>query len=385
MKQTILLTIILLLFIATCFSQTTRLNQSERVIPQFNNLSDEIEYYLNETPYYKQEGCVVSPDQEKLSYLRLLAKENNSLFLSIAKKELENASAEKTKQLVWVLIQAGSKETQPLSIFTQQSLQNNFSANSSAITSALNDYLKFNYNDPQSAYVIESLVALRDYSAVPTILRMLNEESNPSLEKTMTVLVDLSASEELAEFVQAKMLEVLCDKNGYGVVNGVPLVKVLQTLEILSEDSKTLYAKHFQQIRNELVANPDEKTLTRFANKGKTERLRGTSILLLAVFKSETGKRVILEHLRTDSSKLVRAWAAQCFAIHPTSDSEVVDALIETYHSDKEHDVRWASISSLGNIGGEKAEIIIKEALGDKSLMIKESAERIIRWIEEHK
>lgn len=386
MKQIPILTIVFVLFSTNGWAQATRPNQTVSEFRQFSDIADEIKFYLLEAGYSKREGCLVGYDQDQLDRLRTMAKENKELFLATATSELRNASAEKTKHLVRVLIQAGSEDNRPLlSLFSAQSLKDTFSENSYAITFALNDHIKLDYYSPQSFYVLETLAAIKYYSAIPDIVRMLNKDANQDLEKTMTVLIDLNASKEIAEFVQAKIFEELCNKNGYRVVDGTELNKVLEAVRKLSKVEDASYSKRFQQISEQLIFEPNEETLIKFADGAKNERLRATAILLLAVSKTNLGLKVIIQHLKTDPSTLVRMWAAQSFVTHPKLGEAAVDALIETYHTDKERDVRWASIEALGKIGREKGMSVVKEALTDQDAMVREMAQRIIEWIENQK
>lgn len=357
----------------------------EPPVREFKDTADEINYYLTEAGYMKTNGCVISPDQDRITRVRGLAVENRDLFLETAFNRLKTTPADKISNLLLALVHAGSESSRPLKdLLTPQNMNGVFASKSGAILKQLPLYLDYNADYAERVYILEALVALKYRPVVPNILRILNEESNPYLEEIMQALVDLDAAENLVEFLQTKIQEDLCNKNMFSVVNGIPVKNLLEAVEKLSKRSDpTVYPK-FERIRQRLVLEPDEATLIRYANQGINERLRGTSVLLLAVSKSDAGMKVILEHLKNDPSKLVRSWSAQSLRIHQNPKEEVFNALIEAFRTETDAEVRTASLAALGQMDGKRFVPVIKEGLEDKNPMVRETTQRILDFIEKY-
>lgn len=378
MKRVFLLIILSAAFSVAGLSQINQASQTEKSVREFADVADEIKFYLTEAGYYESSGCLVYPDQKQLARVRVLASENKDLFLSMAGNELKNAPVEKTKHLVTVLMYAGTEDNRPLlNLLTPLNLKTVFAPNADAILEQLNYHLKFGYDFTDKLYVIESLVALKHYAALPEIERQLNEESNPHLGKMMKLLIDLNAGGEVFEFVQTKILNDLCNNRGYSVDYGVKVKTALETLQALSEEADSVYAASFEKIRRRIVFEPDEALLIKFADQSKSEQLRRAAVLLLAVSKTDVGLKVILKRMK-DPSKLVRMAAVQSLMVYPNPKQEAVEALITVYHTDADLYIRHSSIATLGTLGGNRAEEIIREAVNDKSPMIRELAYRIV-------
>ncbi|HEY0050750.1 MAG TPA: HEAT repeat domain-containing protein [Pyrinomonadaceae bacterium] len=382
MKRVFLLITLLAAFSVAGLSQINQASQTEKSVREFADVADEIKFYLTEAGYYESSGCLVYPDQKQLARVRVLASENKDLFLSMAGNELKNAPVEKTKYVVTVLTYAGTEDNRPLmNLLTPLNLKTVFAQNANAILEQLNYHLKFGHDFTEKLYVIESLVALKHYAAVPEIERQLNEESNPHLGKMMKLLIDLNAGGEIFEFVQTKILNDLCNKRGYSVDYGVKVKTVLETLQALSEEADSVYAASFEKIRRRIVFEPDEASLIKFANQSKSEQLRRDAVLLLAVSKTDAGLKVILKRMK-DPSNMVRMAAVQSLMVYPNPKEEAVEALITVYQTDADLYIRHSSIATLGTLGGNRAEEIIREAVNDKSPMIRELAQRIIGNLE---
>ena len=147
---------------------------------------------------------------------------------------------------------------------------------------------------------------------------------------------------------------------------------ITQSLQSLAGKSELKNASYFRAILHEIVWEPDEKALARFALDGASERLRGHSVLLLSHYRNEEALNVILDRLKNDPSSLVRFWAAQSFVTTPNSSA--VDTLVAVYDRSEDDQVRFGCIEALGKIGGDRAVVTLRRALNDKSEIIRNMA-----------
>lgn len=337
----------------------------------FSSVDDEIGYYLTEESYTLRDRDALSVDRKAIARARFLSRNYEALFIEKAKRHLGQASGYKLSHLIWILLPVSGSDFRPLLVLASlDSFEKTFQ-NAQEIRLELVQKLT-RHREPQSIHAVEALAALKYRPAIPEIVAFLNYPANPDVVANLTALADLGATKEVAAYVQQKVFEDLCVQKDYNVRQGIRTDLLLRSLRTIVDGKQSAHAAYFRVVLKNLVTEPDEKALIRYALEGESERLRGHSVLLLSHHRSEPALKVILDRLENDPNPLVRVWAAQSFVRHPNL--RAVDTLVSVYEQSENYEVRFGCIEALGIIGGDKAVATLTRALDDKSPLVRNSA-----------
>jgi hypothetical protein len=348
----------------------------------FDGVSEEIRYYIVSEDYTLRHYDLLSLDNQAIQRARFLSSNYEKQFIEISKEYLSKADARAMYRLIWIYLHISTPDHRPLPILlSPDSFETTFK-NANDIRDTLVNLLKQNSRDSIGVYAVEALAALKYREAIPEMISVLNSETNPNVPLNLIALADLGARNELATYLQEKVLEGLCIAKGHGAQNGVPITAITHKFPAAAQRNPK-YAKYFNDLYDSTVWNPDEQALARFAAEGQSERLRGYAMLLLSHTKSEAALNVILDRLENDRSSVVVGWAAYAAVSNPTS--RVVDTLIAVYDRSEDAGIRFSCTESLGMIGGEKAILTLRKALNDANPQVREMAKNRLNQLAERR